>query len=243
MRERIRFDYIATVSLFLAFIVFTVLVKNVDVRPIGPDGSSVGFAGANRLLFDLFGLNLFWYTLTDWLGVVAILFAYGFAALGLWQLIKRGSFKGVDPDILLLGLFYAAVIGCYVLFEKVVINYRPVLLRGYLEPSYPSSHTMIVSCVMATAMMQFHNRVRNKRLLRVIDLFSVLVIAITLIGRLVSGVHWFTDIAGGALLSAALVLLYHSLVARLCPKAKGAGKTLGGQPKKRSDSGAAKNLL
>jgi len=224
MHKRLCINYIVTASLFLAFILFTVLVRNVDVRPIGPNGSSVGFAGVNQLLFDQFGAKLFWYTLTDWLGVVATMFACGFTMLGLCQLIKRRSLKNVDSDILLLGLFYAAVIGCYVLFEKVVINYRPVVLNGYLEPSYPSSHTMIVICIMATAMMQFHYRARNKRVLRAIDLFSALIIVVTVIGRLVSGVHWFTDIAGGVMLSAALVMLYHSVRTQLCSTLKRARK-------------------
>ena len=210
MHKRIRYNYIVTASLFLAFMLFTLMIKSVDVRPIGPDGSSVGFATVNQLVFDRLGVNLFWYTLTDWTGVVAVMFACGFAALGLWQLVKRGSIKAVDPDILLLGSFYLAVIGCYALFEKVVVNYRPVLLDASLEASYPSSHTMIVLCIMITAMMQFHHRLRNKHLLRAIDLFSVLIIAVTVIGRLISGVHWCTDIAGGLILSAALIMLYHS---------------------------------
>ncbi len=210
MHKKNRSNGVVTAGLFLAFILFTVMTKIVDVRPIGPDGSSIGFATVNQFVFDRLGVNLFWYTLTDWLGMVAIVFACGFATLGLCQLVKRGSIRAVDSDILLLALFYLAVMGCYALFEIFAINYRPVLLNGILEPSYPSSHTMIVLCIMVTAMMQFNHRIRNKTLLRIVDAFSVLIIAVTVIGRLISGVHWCTDIAGGLILSAALTMLYHS---------------------------------
>ncbi len=207
--KRMRFNHVVTASLFLAFILFTALTRIVDVKPIGPNGSSVGFAKVNQLVFDRLGVNLFWYTLTDWLGLVAIVFACGFATLGLCQLVRRGSIKAVDPDILLLGLYYLVVMGCYALFETVVINYRPVTLHGSLEPSYPSSHTMIVVCIMVTAMGQFHHRLRNICIIRVIDAFSSLIIAVTVVGRLLSGVHWCTDIVGGLILSAALTMLHH----------------------------------
>lgn len=209
-----RRKYAVTASLFLAFILFTFIIKYVDVRPIGPEGSSVGLATLNRLVSERLGVNLFWYALTDWLGLVPIMFACGFAALGLWQLLRRGSVARVDLDILLLGLFYLAVIGCYALFERLVINYRPVLLDGSLEASYPSSHVMVALCIMATAMMQFHRRLGNKRLVKALDLFCVLIIAVTVLGRLVSGVHWLTDILGGLILSAALIALYRSAISR-----------------------------
>ena len=210
MRTSTRRNYAVTASLFLAFIVFTVVITKVDVRPIGPDGSSVGLATLNRLVSERLGVNLFWYALTDWLGLVPIMFACGFAALGLGQLARRGRIARVDPDILLLGLFYLVVIGCYALFERLVVNYRPVLLDGSLEASYPSSHVIVALCIMATAMMQFHRRLGNRRLVRALDLFCVLIIAVTVIGRLVSGVHWFTDVLGGLILSAALITLYRS---------------------------------
>ncbi len=208
MRTMTRRYYAVTASLFLAFILFTIMIQNVDVRPIGPEGSRVGLATLNRFVSERLGVNLFWYALTDWLGLVPIAIACGFAALGLAQLARRGSVARVDPDIVSLGLFYLVVIGCYALFERLVINYRPVLLDGNLEASYPSSHVMIVVCIMATAMMQFHRRLGDRRLLRALDLFCVLIVAATVLGRLVSGVHWLTDVLGGLILSAALITLY-----------------------------------
>jgi len=208
MQTEKRRSSVVAIGLLLAFLLFTLSVMYVDVRPIGPEGSSVGLATLNRFVSERLCVNLFWYALTDWLGLVPIMFACGFAALGLAQLVRRRSVARVDPDILLLGVFYLAVIGCYALFERLVINYRPVLLDGNLEASYPSSHVMIVVCIMATAMMQFHRRLDNRRLVRALDLFCVLIIAVTVLGRLVSGVHWLTDILGGLILSAALIKLY-----------------------------------
>ena len=108
----------------------------------------------------------------------------------------------------MLGGFYAAVMAAYVLFEVFAVNCRPVLINGVLEVSYPSSTTLLVLCVMPTAAMQLRERMKNRTadmlFRRAITAFSVFMVA----ARLVSGVHWFTDIVGGALLSAALVLAY-----------------------------------
>lgn len=206
-------NFIIAGILFFLFAVFTVLVKSVDVQAIGPQQSSVGLATLNRFIFEKFGVHLIWYDITDWLGVAAILFAFGFAALGLCQLIKRKSLWKVDPSILLLGVFYLVVIAVYLFFEFVDVNYRPIILHTSLEASYPSSHTLIVICIMVTAMLQFHRLLRDKkRWLIVTNTVSVLLLAVTVIGRLVSGVHWFTDIIGGILLSSALVMLYHAAV-------------------------------
>ena len=112
-----------------------------DVQPIGPNGSRVGFAAINGAFHALTGVHWALYTLTDWLGLVPIGIAFGFAVLGLVQLIRRKSLLRVDRDILMLGGFYIVVLAAYVLFETVVINYRPVLIGGKLEASYPSEVT------------------------------------------------------------------------------------------------------
>ena len=196
--------------MLISFVLWTVLILFVDVRAIGPEGSSVGFASLNGFVHNITGVNMSLYVITDWLGLVPIGVAFGFAVLGLVQWIKRKSLLKVDRSILALGGFYIIVMAVYVLFEIVVINYRPTLINGYLEASYPSSTTMLVMCVMPTAMVQFRTRIKNDKFRRCIMLAIAVFIAFMVIGRLVSGVHWITDIIGGALFSTAIVLMYYA---------------------------------
>ena len=210
--KRIRKNFVASMCLLAAFVLWTVAICFLDVRAIGPQGSSVGFAGINGFVQNLTGVHWGLYYITDWLGLVPIFVCMGFSILGLIQWIKRKSIFKVNYDILVLGGFYIVTIATYLFFESVVINYRPVLIGGSLEASYPSSTTMLVMCVMPTAIMQFGNRIKNKVLRNIIAVAIITFIAFMVIGRLICGVHWFTDIVGGALLSAGLVMMYHSLM-------------------------------
>ena len=210
--KRIRKNLIVSMCLLAAFVLWTVAICFLDVRAIGPQGSFVGFAGINGFVHNLTGVHWGLYYITDWLGLVPIFVCMGFSILGLIQWIKRKSICKVDYDILVLGGFYIVTIAVYLLIESVVINYRPVLIGGSLEASYPSSTTMLVMCVMPTAIMQFGNRIKNKVLRNIIAVAIITFIAFMVIGRLICGVHWFTDIVGGALLSAGLVMMYHSLM-------------------------------
>ena len=96
----------------------------------------------------------------------------------------------------------------YVFFEIVAVNYRPVLIEGVLEVSYPSSTTMLVMCVMLSAMIELRDRIRNKTVRCSITAAILGFTMFMVIARLLSGVHWITDIIGGALLSTGLVWIY-----------------------------------
>ena len=199
---------ILAAGLLAAFVLWTWAVTAVDVRPIGPQASQVGFAALNAWVHSRIGVHLSLYTVTDLLGLVPVATAMGFALLGLCQWIRRGSPFRADRDILALGVFYIAVISAYLLFEALAVNCRPILIDGRLEASYPSSTTLLVLCVMPTAAMQLHARIRCRPLRRTVVAVIVGYTAFMVIGRLISGVHWVTDIIGGALLSAGLVLFY-----------------------------------
>ena len=152
------------------------------------------------------------YNITDWAGVAAILVVLGFAILGLVQWTKRKSILCVDASILILGAFYIVVFSGYAFFEFVVINHRPVLINGVLEASYPSSTTMLALCVMPTAMMQFNRLISNSIIKNSVNILCTIFTAFMVVGRLISGVHWFTDILGGLIFSAAVILIYCAVV-------------------------------
>lgn len=192
--------FLKACTLLASFALWTLLISTVDVQTIGPRDSAVGFATVNGFIHRLFGVHMTLYVITDWLGFVPVAVGFGFAVWGLVQWIKRKNILKVDRSILVLGGFYIVTLVAYLLFEEVVINYRPVLIGGYLEASYPSSTTLLVLCVMPTAAIFS----KNKIIKGIIYGFM----AFMVIGRLASGVHWFTDIMGGILLSAGLVYLY-----------------------------------
>ena len=199
---------------FLVTVVLIALVRLVDVAPIGAQGTRIGLSHLNQFIFDLFGVNMLWYHITDWLGIAAILTAFVFAVTGLVQLIKRRSLLKVDRKILSLGGLYIVVIGLYILFENVIINYRPIIMPDNTHPeaSFPSSHTMLVCVIMGSAVMLINKYIKNKTLNKTLRAICFVIIGITIIGRLIAGVHWFTDILGGIMISVTLLSLYKEVI-------------------------------
>ena len=195
------------------FVFFSLWIRLFDVQPVGPEGSKIGFAGLNVAVHEFFGMHLFWYKLTQLLGLAAIALAAVFAVVGLVQLIQRKNLLKVDKKILMLGVIYILVILLYVLFEKVPFNYRPVVLDPAegLEPSYPSTHTMIILTIFGTAISVIGDYLKNAKLVLLIKIVCLVIMAVTIVGRLVCGVHWFTDIAGGVIISLFFINLFKDL--------------------------------
>ena len=195
------------------FVIFSLWIRLFDVQPVGPEGSSIGFAALNVAVHEFFGMHIFWYKLTQALGLLAIAVAGVFAVTGLVQLIQRKSLLKVDKKILMLGVIYILVILLYALFEKVPFNYRPVVLDPAegIEPSYPSTHTMLILTIFGTAVAVLGDYIKNAKLVLLLKIVCLVIMALTIVGRLVCGVHWFTDIAGGVIISLFFINLYRDL--------------------------------
>lgn len=194
------------------FILWTLLIRTIDVQPIGADGTDIGFARLNTWFHRFTGVHMRIYTITDWLGLVPIAICMMFGGLGLVQLIRRRSFLKVDSDLLLLGGYYMLVIAGYLIFEMIPINYRPIRIESCLEASYPSSTTLLVLSVMPTLSFQLHRRVRCTAIRKTADGLNLFFSLFMVVGRTVSGVHWLTDIMGAVILSTGLYLMYHGSV-------------------------------
>ena len=203
--------------LIVAFAVWTALIQVVDVQPIGQNGTDIGFASFNRWFHKLTGVHMTVYAITDWLGLIPLFVCMIFGVIGMVQLIKRRSLFKVDYDIICLGIYYIIVIFGYLVFEMIPINYRPILIEGFMEASYPSSTTLLVLSVMPTLIFQVNLRLKNVSVKKMICILTSIFSAFMVIGRLVSGVHWFTDIVGSVLLSAGLFCIYKAVV-MLCYK-------------------------
>ncbi|MCQ2211928.1 MAG: phosphatase PAP2 family protein [Paludibacteraceae bacterium] len=198
--------------LIATFLLWTLLIQTVDVHPLGQNGTNIGFATFNCWFHRLTDVHMTIYTITDWLGLVPLVVCLIFAGVGLIQMIKRKSLCKVDVDIIILGVYYVAVILAYSIFEIIPINYRPILIEGVMEASYPSSTTLLVLCVMPTLIEQIQRRLSSVVAKRIITIVVIVFSVFMVIGRLISGVHWFTDIVGGVLLSAGLFNTYKAAV-------------------------------
>lgn len=216
MKENEKRSLFSGIICIIAFIIWTVLILNVDVQPAGQNGTNIGFATFNCRFHQLTGVHMSLYIITDWLGLVPVFICFLFGILGLIQWIKRKSLFQVDHDIILLGIYYVIVISGYLIFEMIPINYRPILIDGFLESSYPSSTTLLVLSVMPTLVFQADRRLKNTDVKKIIRISAILFSVFMVIGRLYAGVHWFTDIAGSILLSTGLFEIYKAVVLLCC---------------------------
>lgn len=204
--------FLTTITLLVIAIIYTLLVKYYDVGHIGPEGSAVGFSGINDVVHKMLPYNETWYKLTKYLGLVPFLICAFYGLQGLYQLVKYKSLKKVDKRLIYLLVFYILMGATYIFFEKVIINYRPVLEDGVLEASFPSSHTLLAVCICASSLFISKYYIKDKKVLKIFDILTYVLMIFLVVGRLISGVHWLTDIMGGIIISSFLVSLYYSMI-------------------------------
>lgn len=205
-------NLVISIILILLAIIFTILVKNVDVNTLGANGSNIGFSTLNRFVFDNIGVNMTWYNITNCLGIISIIIALAYVLIGLVQLVKRKNVFKVDKEIIALGIFYVILAALYIAFEIFIVNYRPILMDGELEASYPSSHTMLTIFICGSAILINSKLFKDNKIAKITNVVALIIMIVTVIGRLLSGVHWFTDILGGIIIASALLMSYYTVL-------------------------------
>ena len=221
---------VITAALTLGTFFYTILIGVVDRKPIGPEESKVGWAALNGSFRDAIGENPVWDKITDVMMIIAILTAVSFIAIGVIQLIQTKNVFKVEKTIWGLAGVYVLMVLLYIIFDKIIkINMRPIIEDGgKLECSYPSSHVFIICTIMGTAYVAW-GKIRffkeKSMVLECLRISAIAVMAITVAGRLVSGVHWFTDIWGGVLFAAMLISAYITALPMIKFKAREKKKT------------------
>lgn len=210
-------NIITSITMIILAVVYTILVKIIDVAPIGPNNSQVGFSKINSFFHNLLGSNMTIYKITEILGIIPLLMAGIYAIIGLVELIKRKSLTKVDYEIYALAGLYVVVLGLYVFFEKCIINYRPILIDGVLEASYPSSHTLMALCICGSSII-VNKRIFHKKIFNLENKLSIFLMITIILGRFISGVHWFSDIIGAIFISLALLSSFYTAISSFTHK-------------------------
>ena len=216
--EKRKSSLLTAILLAIITVIYTVLVCVTDRKPIGPDGTVVGFAAMNGRFSAAVGVNLMWDSITDVMMALAILTAASFAVIGLIQLVRRKKLSKVDTPVIGLAAVYVVVGILYFAFDKIAINYRPFILPGESapEPSFPSSHVMVVCTIMCTAIVAWAKLTEDNRVLyNVLRIAAAIIVLITVGGRIAAGVHWLTDIIAGVLYAATLTAIYVAVLDRI----------------------------
>lgn len=210
-------NIITSITMIILAVIYTILVKIIDVAPIGPNNSEVGFSKINGFFHNLLGSNMTIYKITEILGIIPLLMAGIYAIIGLVELIKRKSLTKVDYEIYALAGLYVVVLGLYVFFEKCIINYRPILIDGVLEASYPSSHTLMALCICGSSII-VNKRIFHKKIFNLENKLSIFLMITIILGRFISGVHWFSDIIGAIFISLTLLSSFYTAISSFTHK-------------------------
>ena len=222
--ENTKKSYLLAFILLVIAVVFTVLVSKIDVKPIGPVNpetnvtSEVGFASINGAVHEKLGFNDTFYTISKYAGYLALVLVVFYAFTGLIELLQKKSLKGVNKVLYALAVFYVCVAVVYVLFEVMIINYRPVIMDGELEASFPSSHTMLALCVCGSSLIVSKHIIKKENFRKLLNIGAWIVMILVVVTRVLSGVHWITDICGGILISLFMLQTLSSVVKSMTAK-------------------------
>ena len=211
-----KYQYLILPVVFLVlFIVFTVLVKTVDVQYLKVTNSYIGLYSINQPIYNWVGvvdkMRLAKIT-SDIIMYVIFIFVAIFAGMGIYQWVKRKSLKLVDKRLFILFGAYVVTALLYLAFEVMKINYAPLVIDGEIKASYPSSHVLIsvvfyiTGCLTAMSFLSVEHKITRLAIILLSVTMSLLVGFV----RLMSGRHWFTDILASYLLASFVITLFRN---------------------------------
>ena len=153
-----------------------------------------------------------WSKITDIILVASIAVLGVFAVLGLYQWIKRKSLKKVDKPLLAMLIPLVLMAITYFIFDKfLVLNIRP---NGSGEPSFPSTHTMVVATIFLLTAIILPNYIKSKTARVIMDIVMLLFIILVSIGRVLANMHWVSDVVGGLIFAAIFTVIYYLILRR-----------------------------
>ena len=153
-----------------------------------------------------------WSKITDIILVASIAVLGVFAVLGLYQWIKRKSLKKVDKPLLVMLVPLAFMAATYIIFDKfLILNTRP---NGSGEPSFPSTHTMVVATIFLLTAIILPNYIKSKTTRVIMDIVMLLFIALVSVGRVLANMHWVSDVVGGLIFAAIFAAIYYLILRR-----------------------------
>ena len=153
-----------------------------------------------------------WAKITDIILIASLAILAVFAILGLYQWISRKSLKKVDKPLLWMSLPLALMAATYFIFDKILIwNTRP---NGSGEPSFPSTHTMVVATIFFCVAIILPQYVKSKIARVIIDLLMLALLALVCVGRVAANMHWTSDVIGGLVFAIIFAVIYYLIIRR-----------------------------
>ena len=139
-----------------------------------------------------------------------------FVFLGLYQWITRNSLKKVDKRILAMPIPLILMAITYFVFDNIwILNTRP---DGSGEPSFPSTHVMVVATIMFIATLNLNKYVKQKTLNVILEILMVVLVSLTCVGRVLANKHWISDVLGALAFAFIFSEVYYLIIKKRSKK-------------------------
>ena len=153
-----------------------------------------------------------WSKITDIILIASVAVLAVFTILGLCQWIKRKSLKKVDKPLLSMLVPLILMAATYFIFDKfLILNTRP---NGSGEPSFPSTHTMVVATIFLCVALILPRYIKSKVAVITLDILMLALTILVCIGRVAANMHWISDVAGGLIFAVIFAVIYYLIIRR-----------------------------